>query len=579
MLGNSNFALLIAVLVVAVLVPNVSSVGIRAAYGDGALKTWEEAQLQCKQWGGNLVKAEGKMAERLSKVKCTDVMWVGAHEYPKRKGVHKDGWQWVSDASNVSGWSTGPLVLVKRGDSRQCVFTEAAKLKAGETASLELNSIPNVGLGKKYLKPQQFEDWLFIESKGVPRSNSTYVRYEDGIFLKLADEDLVLDVSEWKMIEGNTVKYVGARPGSSAKTKEQGGGRDWIVNDDSTISAKHSPGLVLGMEQIEPNNFRGVEEECGTVGSEPESTDLMDAPCDAKIPFACEIAGLKEDEIAWVDKDDKITKLTQCWPDEHSDSRKKCFFNPGCTKFEREKNAENARLILTVFLIVYGILTIIATICASFYCCCHNTRTGKCCTCGKCTCCTGGAFCTSDGDTPEAAHVTGHEADIDVECTRNSANPCEVAQVDVVYGSDSAHCDTPNQMVETGPATDNPKSKVKVKTHKFDTSALDGLRGFAALHVAISHYIGFSSIGFDLCGGQAMGLFYILSGFVMYVGYAQARLAQPNDGVLCKMACCWELFDKCFVHGSTNLGEGKQVNAKEFWIKRLARCVASLNSD
>ena len=183
-------------------------------------------------------------------------------------------------------------MLVKRGSPHQCFFTEASKLKAGETASLDLNSIPNVGIGKKYLKPQQYEDWLFIESKGVPRSNSTHVRYEDGNFLKLADEDLVLDISFAKMIEGNTVNYVGARPGSSAKTKERGGGRDWIVNDDSTISAKQSPGLVLGMEQIEPNNFGGVEEECGTVGWEPENTDLMDAPCDAMILFACEITDL-----------------------------------------------------------------------------------------------------------------------------------------------------------------------------------------------------------------------------------------------------------------------------------------------
>ena len=228
---------------------------------------------------------------------------------------------------------------------------------------------------------------------------------------------------------------------------------------------------------------------------------------------------------------------------------------------------------MALFIIVYLILTTIATICLSFYCCYHNTCTGKCCSCDKCTCCTGGAFCTSDGDTPETAHVTGHEAAMDVEATRNWTNPCDVTpQVNVVCTSDSAHCDTPNQMVETV-STDNSESKVEVKTHKFDTSALDGLRGFAALHVAISHYIGFSSIGFDLCGGQAMGLFYILSGFVMYVGYAQVRLAQPNDGILCKMACCWGLFDKCFVHGSTNLGEGKQVNAKEFWIKRLARFV------
>lgn len=47
-----------------------------------------------------------------------------------------------------------------------------------------------------------------------------------------------------------------------------------------------------------------------------------------------------------------------------------------------------------------------------------------------------------------------------------------------------------------------------------DTSALDGLRGVAALHVAVGHYSG-ENFDTDLVGGQAMGLFYILSGFVM----------------------------------------------------------------
>jgi hypothetical protein len=33
----------------------------------------------------------------------------------------------------------------------------------------------------------------------------------------------------------------------------------------------------------------------------------------------------------------------------------------------------------------------------------------------------------------------------------------------------------------------------------------------------------------NLCLGQAMGIFYILSGLVMYVGYAQKLLAEPVD--------------------------------------------------
>jgi len=41
---------------------------------------------------------------------------------------------------------------------------------------------------------------------------------------------------------------------------------------------------------------------------------------------------------------------------------------------------------------------------------------------------------------------------------------------------------------------------------------------------------------------QAMGLFYMLSGFVMWLGYAQATLADPVDAVLCRFCCCGTLF-------------------------------------
>ena len=71
-----------------------------------------------------------------------------------------------------------------------------------------------------------------------------------------------------------------------------------------------------------------------------------------------------------------------------------------------------------------------------------------------------------------------------------------------------------------------------VNKDKLDTSALDGLCGLAALHVAVGHYFMFSEPGLDLPAGQAMGLLYILSGLVMYVGYAQKLLAAPTDSVI-----------------------------------------------
>jgi hypothetical protein len=41
-----------------------SATSIRAAYGPGASKSWEQAQDQCSEWGGSLLKAEVWRARR-----------------------------------------------------------------------------------------------------------------------------------------------------------------------------------------------------------------------------------------------------------------------------------------------------------------------------------------------------------------------------------------------------------------------------------------------------------------------------------------------------------------------------------
>ena len=106
---NTN-QMVLAALVLGVLVhPLAAAAGIRAAYGEGAAKTWDEAQSQCQAWGGSLVKAEGALASRLAKIKCTDVLWVGAHEAPKTRGSDRARWRWISDASSVAAsvWHDG----------------------------------------------------------------------------------------------------------------------------------------------------------------------------------------------------------------------------------------------------------------------------------------------------------------------------------------------------------------------------------------------------------------------------------------------------------------------------------------
>ena len=82
------------------------------------------------------------------------------------------------------------------------------------------------------------------------------------------------------------------------------------------------------------------------------------------------------------------------------------------------------------------------------------------------------------------------------------------------------------------------KNAIKqIVPRKIDTKALTGLRGIVALHIAISHYSG-GGLGVDLLGGPSLALFYILSGYIMTIGYAsklihpdvnQRRLAKPLD--------------------------------------------------
>lgn len=61
----------------------------------------------------------------------------------------------------------------------------------------------------------------------------------------------------------------------------------------------------------------------------------------------------------------------------------------------------------------------------------------------------------------------------------------------------------------------------RLRRGRLDTSALTGLRGLVVLHIALGHFT--LKFGLDLMGGASMGLFYLLSGFVLMLGVADAR--------------------------------------------------------
>ncbi|KAK3268842.1 hypothetical protein CYMTET_22676 [Cymbomonas tetramitiformis] len=137
------------------------------------------------------------------------------------------------------------MVLVGKGSDNACIFHEMTGLMAGSEVPLTLASHPGYGICMKYNEERTFKEWRYIESAVGPAHEATRASYLDGKFISVAGHQLVFDVAFWKMDLGNAVNFVG---GSSVRaTKKGGGGRDWTLNPDGTISAKHHPHLVLGV--------------------------------------------------------------------------------------------------------------------------------------------------------------------------------------------------------------------------------------------------------------------------------------------------------------------------------------------
>ena len=167
---------------------------------------------------------------------------------------------------------SGPLILVSSGDPYAIRVAEARALLRGGTVEMRLASHPGLVVGRKYPEERRFQEWRYTES-AINQGPAIRVSYEAGQgFLKLADAELVLDVSFWKMHQGNTVNFVGGP--TANRTRLGGGGRDWTVREDGTIAARHSPHLVLGTRPPPGVKGAGYEENfariCFPVAGHPD---------------------------------------------------------------------------------------------------------------------------------------------------------------------------------------------------------------------------------------------------------------------------------------------------------------------
>jgi hypothetical protein len=123
----------------------------------------------------------------------------------------------------------------------------------------------------------------------------------------------------------------------------------------------------------------------------------------------------------------------------------------------------------------------------------------------------------------------------------------------------SALAASPAVATSSAMPTESAHSPVKPRRPRVDTAALTGLRGMAAMQVALGHMTAGSNLRLDLLGGAAMPFFYLLSGFVMTLGYGQTRYAGSS--------CCSNSSPMAMDSGE----QPQQMDKGKFWRNRFAR--------
>ena len=221
--------------------------------GGGDLLTKLQQLDQCHR-DGLLSDSEFASAKQAA-LSCFTGVGVADAEAPDEAG-HDVSKKFEVEENDPRSQCSGPLILVSSGDPYAIRVAEARELLRGGTVEMTLASHPGLVVGRKYpeertKKGKRGIEWRYTESS-INRGPAIRVSYEAGQgFLKLADAELVLNMSFGRMDQGNTVHFV-AGPFPRAVS------RGFTVREDGTIAARHSPHLVLGTRAPYEENFARI---------------------------------------------------------------------------------------------------------------------------------------------------------------------------------------------------------------------------------------------------------------------------------------------------------------------------------
>jgi len=562
---NTN-QMVLAALVLGVLVhPLAAAAGIRAAYGEGAAKTWDEAQSQCQAWGGSLVKAEGALASRLAKIKCTDVLWVGAHEAPKTRGSDRARWRWISDASSVAAsvWHDGEPNNYE-GVEEECGFVgtytswmEDLKVFDGpcdaripfacEIPGLELDEM--VLLSEK--SPQTSAATMAQMAVCGPRHHAGLGESLGAMSNEFREQDVVIAVRTSIPLEpGCLFEAGGTGSGTFVGVVQKGSGVALrltagegsvvgsIADDDTAVLTIPLPDPRLPQDGSLHELLMKVDVKAHSITLAVDGAIVASASTlstashritkvlwsggdEACVGRGCSTIAAGGVFDQWQGKLETDLFLWQASADilsfagsaRNPQLHQQCFFTELCSDGDGDGKGlsslseEEAFLIFIWFGAAFLALSLISTVFVVWYCCCHDTKSRKCCPFRKASgpACQGGAFCTPHANLTALSDASDSSPQtmVRIHCPASSTEGVNSMAEGAgrTVGADAAGGGG-GWEGEDGAGGDNVKYGKESK-ERLDTSALDGLRGLAALHVAVGHYCGFSDLHQDLSGGQA----------------------------------------------------------------------------
>ena len=177
--------------------------------------------------------------------------WFGGGDAHHSTKVAGGGRDWLIDAQTGTvatklnpayrlGIGPAPLILVWRDSEDALVFFQSPTLSSNVVDLVVDPSGEFVGFAKS--ETVTVDGVNVFNTVVSPFVEPLSVAYEEENFL-VYDGNYVLDVTSWKVVEGQTVNFVKALDGS---TFTKHGGRDWVWNADGGVSPKLNKELALG---------------------------------------------------------------------------------------------------------------------------------------------------------------------------------------------------------------------------------------------------------------------------------------------------------------------------------------------